>query len=299
MKLRGIVPPIATPLLPDERVDEIALRKVVKYLLDAGVNGIFVNGTMGAFALLTDAEQHRAVEIVVEEVNHKVPVIAGISDTGTKRVIEKGKEIEKIGADFLAAVPPFYFVLSQESATRFYREVAQAMQTPLFLYNNPYLAHFDLTVDSIVELASEPNIVGIKETNQDCNRWVQIFAALRAREDFNIMVGTEMLIPIALLLGADCIVGGAHNFCAPIAVELYRSFNAKDYSRSIELSEQLAKLCRIFEHGEIWGAFEVVLQRLDLANKVTASPYRAPTSSERDKVTAILDNCGLASVVVQ
>jgi dihydrodipicolinate synthase/N-acetylneuraminate lyase len=297
MKLRGIVPPIATPLTPDEQVDQVALRKVVNYLIEAGVNGVFVNGTMGAFALLTDSEQHRAVEIVVEEVNGRVPVIAGISDTGTKRVIEKGKEFEKIGADYLAAVPPFYYVLSQESGMRFYREVAQAMQTPLFLYNNPYLAHFDLSIDSIVALAEEPNIVGIKETNQDCNKWVQIFAAFREREDFNILVGTELLIPIAFQLGADCIVGGAHNFSAPIAVELYRAFQANDYSRSVELSEKLAKLCRIFEHGEIWGAFEVALQRLDLANKVTASPYRAPTDSERDKVTTILDNCGLAAVV--
>lgn len=298
MKLRGIVPPIATPLTSDERVDQVALRKVVNYLIDSGVNGLFVNGTMGAFALLTDAEQQRAVATVVEEVNGRVPVIAGISDTGTKRVIEKGKALETIGADYLAAVPPFYFALSQESATRFYREVAHAMQTPLFLYNNPYLAHFDLSVDSIVELADEPNIVGIKETNQDCNKWVQIFASFRGREDFNILMGTELLIPIALQLGADCIVGGAHNFCAPIAVELYRAFCAKDYSRSTELSEKLAKLCGIFVHGEIWGAFEVALQRLDLANKVTASPYRAPTESERAKVIAILDNCGLAAVVV-
>jgi 4-hydroxy-tetrahydrodipicolinate synthase len=299
MKLRGIVPPLATPLTSDEQIDEAALRRIVRYLLNAGVHGVLVNGTMGAFALLTDSQQYRAIEIVVEEVAGKIPVIAGISDTGTKRVIEKGKQIEKIGADFLSAVPPFYFLLTQESAICFYREVAQAMKTPFVLYNNPYLAHFDLSTDSIVELASEPNIVGIKETNQDCNRWTQIIAALRDRDDFSILIGTELLIPVALQLGADGVIGGAHNFCAQTAVELYRSFNDHDYVRSLELSEKLGEICKIFQYGEIWGAFEVAMQRLGLAEKVTAGPYRAATSLEREKVMAILDRCGVSSLIAQ
>ncbi len=299
MKLRGIVPPIATPLTAEERIDEAALRRLVRHLLNAGVHGLLVNGTMGAFALLTDSQQYRAVEVVVEEVAGKVPVIAGIADTGTKRVIEKGKQIEKIGADFLTAVPPFYFLLTQESATRFYREVAQAVETPFVLYNNPYLAHFDLSTDSIVALASEPNIVGIKETNQDCNRWTQILASLRDRENFSVLIGTELLIPIALQLGADGVVGGAHNFCAPTAVELYQAFHEKDHVRSMELSEKLAEICKIFQYGEIWGAFEVAMQRVGLADKVTASPYRAATSVEREKVTAILASCGVASLVAR
>src|SRR5689334_9526802 len=136
MKLRGIIPPIGTPLTHDERVDTAGMRRLVRYLLDAGVDSIFVNGTMGIFALLSDAEQFVAIETVVDEVNGRVPVIAGVSDTGTKRVIEKAQRVEALGVDYLAAVPPFYYLLTQESCIRFYRDVAQTTAKPLFLYNN-------------------------------------------------------------------------------------------------------------------------------------------------------------------
>lgn len=294
MKLKGIIPPIATPLTADERIDQEGLRRLVRYLLEAGVHGIFVNGTMGCFALLTDSEQLRAVEIVVEEVDGRVPVMAGISDTGTKRVIERAKRIERLGVDYLSALPPFYFNLSQESGMRFFREVAQAVEKPLFIYNNPYLTGFDLTVDSIIALSAEPNIVGIKETNQDCNRWARTIPVLRdERDGFSVLLGTELLIPVGLMMGADGAVGGAHNFAPGIAVELYNAALEGDYRRAMELSERLTKLCRIFEYAEIWGAFEVALQYLGILEKVTASPYRGATSAEREKVEAILKDCGL------
>ncbi|HMJ08311.1 MAG TPA: dihydrodipicolinate synthase family protein, partial [Pyrinomonadaceae bacterium] len=85
MKLKGIVPPIGTPVTTDERVDEKGLRNLVRHLLDGGVHGVFANGTMGCCALLSDAEQLRVIEIVADEVNGKVPVVAGVSDSGTRR----------------------------------------------------------------------------------------------------------------------------------------------------------------------------------------------------------------------
>lgn len=293
MKLKGIVPPVGTPLTFDERVDADGLRRLVRYLLEAGVHGVFVNGTMGSFALLTDDEQLRAVEIVVDEVDRRVPVIAGISDTGTNRVIQKAKLVEKLGVDYLTTLPPFYFTLTQDSGTRFFREVAQAVEKPLLLYNNPYLAHFNLSLDSIVELAQEPNIVGIKETNQEVNRWAQIITALGGQDDFSILIGTELLIPISLMLGADGVIGGAHNFAPGVAVELYNAACERNYDKAFELSGRLVKLCKIFDYAEIWGAFEVALQYHGIATKVTASPYRAATATERESVEAILRECGL------
>ncbi|GBC76871.1 putative 2-keto-3-deoxy-galactonate aldolase YagE [bacterium HR08] len=288
MKLRGIIPPIATPLLPDERVDERGLRRLVRYLLDAGVHGIFVNGSMGGFALLADREQVRAVEIVVEEVNGRVPVIAGAAETGTRRVIAKAREIERAGADFLSVLPPYYFRLTQESALRFFQEVARAVDRPLFIYNNPTLVGFSLEVATVLELSHEPTIVGIKESDPTCDRWRRLLEAFRHREDFTILLGTEVLMPIALLLGADGIVGGLHNVAPRLAVELYEAARAGEYARALALQERLAQLWRIFEFGEIWGGLEAALQFLGLCEKVTASPYRSLEPEQRRQVEAIL-----------
>lgn len=293
MKLKGIVPPIGTPLTSDERVDENGLRRLVQYLLAAGVHGIFANGTMGCFALLTDAQQLRAIEIVADEVNGQVPVVAGVSDTGTKRVIEKIKEVEKFKVDYLTALPPYYFMLTQDSAKSFFRDIAQAAQTPFLVYNNPYLTKFNFDISSIVELGQEENIVGLKETNQDANRWTQLIAALNDTANFSILLGTELLMPQGLMMGADGVIGGAHNIAPRFAVDLYEAVLARDYDRAFEQSRMLGKICKIFEYGDIWGGFEGALQTLEICQKTTAAPYRGATDEDRREVRKILEDCGL------
>jgi 4-hydroxy-tetrahydrodipicolinate synthase len=293
MKLKGIIPPIGTPLTRDERVDEKGLRNLVRYLLASGVHGIFANGTMGCFALLTDAEQLRAIEIVADEVNGRVPVVAGVSDSGTKRVIEKIKAVEKFKVDYLTALPPYYFMLTQESAKSFYRDIAQAAQTPLLLYNNPVLTKFNYDIASIAELADEPNIVGLKESSQDVNRWTTLFEAFRGKEDFSILLGTELLIPQGLMMGADGAIGGAHNIAPRFGVELYQAAIQGDYGRAFDFSRLLGKVCNIFQYGNIWGGFEAALQVLGICEKTSAAPFRGATDEDREQVRKILDECGL------
>jgi 4-hydroxy-tetrahydrodipicolinate synthase len=293
IKLRGIIPPIGTPLTPDERVDIAGLRRLVSYLLGAGVDALFVNGTMGIFALLSDTEQLRAVETVVDEVSGRVPVIAGVSDTGTKRVIEKAKQVESMGVDYLTALPPFYYLLTQESCIRFYRDVAQAVAKPLFIYNNLTFTKFNLSLDSIVSLSDEPNIAGIKETNPDCGRWSQLTNTVGQREEFSVLIGTEILPHVALMLGAEGIVAGSHNIAAGIAVELYRAMKAKNFSLAMQLGERLRRVNKIFEYGEIWGAFEVALSYLGIGEKATAGPYHSVDQEERAHIEMILQDCGI------
>jgi len=293
MKLKGIVPPIGTPVTTDERVDEKGLRNLVRYLLDGGVHGIFANGTMGCCALLSDAEQLRSIEIVADEVNGKVPVVAGVSDSGTRRVIDKIKAVERLNIDYLTAVPPYYFMLTQDSAMRFFRDAAEAAQKPFLLYNNPYLTKFDFTIPSLIELAKEPNIVGLKETNQDCNRWTKLFEAFRGQDDFSILLGTELLIPQGLMMGADGAIGGAHNIAPGFGVELYNATIAGKHDLAFELSRKLARICDIFQYGDIWGGFEAALQLLGLCEKVTLEPYKAATDEDRASVKEILIECGL------
>lgn len=279
--------------MDDESVDEKGLRKLVNHLIDGGVDGVFVNGSMGCFALLTDAEQIRAVEIVADEVNGRVPVVAGISDTSTKRVIEKTKIIEKFKVDYLTAVVPYYFKLTQQQGKRFFQEVASAAQKPVLIYNNPYLTSLDFEVSTLLELAEEPNIVGLKDSNQDFNRLSGLFESFRGKEDFTIMLGTELLIPQGLMMGADGAIGGAHNISPKFAAELYRAHLAGDYETAFAQSRNLAKICSIFQYGSIWGGFEAALQLLGICEKTVFSPYAEATPEDKEKVREILIDCGL------
>jgi 4-hydroxy-tetrahydrodipicolinate synthase len=288
MKLRGIIPPIATPLLSDERVDEVGLRRLVRYLLDAGVHGLFVNGSMGGFALLTDDEQLRAIEIVIDEVGRKVPVLAGASDTGTKRVIEKARQIERLNPDFLVILPPYYYRLTQHSAINFFHQVAQNVSKPILIYDNPMAMRFQLDLESIIQLSREPMITGIKTNSQDLDFWAKLIACFRHSEDFSVLLGTELLIAFGLMMGADGIVGGLYNIAPQIAVAIYSAVQAGNYVNAFTLADKLAGLSKIFEHGEIWGGFEAALQMLGICDKATASPYSSLEPAELAKVDSIL-----------
>lgn len=295
MKLKGMVPPVGTPVTADEKVDEKGLRKLVSYLIDNGVHGVFANGSMGCCALLSDDEQMRAIEIVADEASGRVPVVAGISDSGTKRVIEKAKRVAEFDVDLVTTVLPYYFRLDQEQGKRFFREVAENSPLPLMIYNNPYLTPIDLEVRTLVELSDEPNIVGLKDSNQDMNRLTALFEAFRGKDDFTIMLGTELLIPQGLMMGADGAIGGAHNISPKIAVEMYDAHVAGDHARAFEKSRVLAKVCKIFEYGSIWGGFEAALQMLGICDRTVFSPYRSATESERESVREILVDVGLLS----
>ncbi len=293
MKLKGMVPPVGTPITEDEKVDEKGLRKLVRHLIDNGVHGVFANGSMGCCALLTDEEQMRAIEIVADEADGRVPVVAGISDTGTKRVIEKAKQAAKFKVDIVTCVLPYYFRLTQEEGKRFFRDVADASPLPLVIYNNPYLTPIDLEVKSLLELSEEPNIVGLKDSNQDFNRLTGLFEAFRGKEDFTIMLGTELLIPQGLMMGADGAIGGAHNISPKIAVELYEAHLTGDYETAFEKSRVLAKVCEIFQYGNIWGGFEAAMQMLGICEKVVFAPFGPATENDREKIRQILEECGL------
>src|SRR5207245_3494458 len=91
MKLTGVVPAIGTPLTDGDRVDEAGLRRLTRYVVDAGVHGILANGSMGGFAFLTDEEQIRAINIITNEVNGAIPVIGGMGETSTSRAVRKAK----------------------------------------------------------------------------------------------------------------------------------------------------------------------------------------------------------------
>lgn len=291
-KLKGVVVPLGTPLTRDERVDEKGMRKLIRYVLDGGVHGVFVLGAMGGFSSLEDKEKSRAIEIVVDEVNGKTPVIAGASDTSTKRVIRNARLAQRKGADALAILPPYYGSLKQEQITNFYTKIAEEVDLPLFIYNNPSTTHNPVEPETVFELGKLENIVGIKDSSQNFFGYQKLVRHFRNKKDFSILLGTEFLITIGLILGADGVIAGLHNICPKIAVDLYNAVMAKQYERAYELQEKLVDLWWGVFDGNTWGGFEVALRFLGICNKVTAEPFRSIENKkeieEIEKIESIL-----------
>jgi len=289
-KLLGVVPPIGTPVTDDDRVDEAGLRRLTRYLLEGGVRGILANGTMGGFAFLTDEEQIRAISIVVSEVNGAVPVMGGIGETSTSRAIRKAREVAREGVDHLTVLPPFYFFASQENLYSFFSDVAAAVDLPIFLYDNPVMTKNSIHPETVAKLREDiPNIVGIKESNQDCTN-LQKLLELNAGEDFSILTGSECLIVVGLQMGCDGFIGGLHNICPHMAVALWDAFRRGDIAAAKRLQQDLIATWEMFRLGNIWGAFDEALRYLGLADRATGSPYVSKLSgNEKAKVRSIID----------
>lgn len=290
MSLRGVVPPIGTPVKDGDLVDERSLRKLTRYLVDAGVHGILANGTMGGFAFLTDEEQVRAVSVVVSEVNGSIPVMGGIGETSTSRAVRKARQIAAEGVTHLSLLPPYYFFANQENLYGYYCEVAAAVDLPLFIYDNPVMTKNHVHPETVARLRENvPNIIGIKESNQDCLN-LQKLIELNKTNGFSILTGSEFLIVVGLQMGCDGFIGGLHNICPHIAVELFRAYEQGDLERARSLQRELSATWEIFKYGNIWGAFDEALRYLGLANTATGAPYRARISAEdAAKVRQIID----------
>jgi dihydrodipicolinate synthase/N-acetylneuraminate lyase len=289
-KLSGVVPPIGTPVTSYDRVDERSLRCLARYLLDAGVDGILANGTMGGFAFLTDEEQVRAVSIIVSEVNGAVPVMGGIGETSTSRAIRKARQIAGEGVDHLTVLAPFYFFATQENLYAYFADIAAAVDLPIFLYDNPVMTKNSLHPETVAKLReSVPNIVGIKESNQDCVN-LQTLIELNRSDAFSILTGSEFLIVVGLQMGCDGFIGGLHNICPHMAVALYRAFRRGDLQQARALQRDLEAIWQIFKFGNIWGAFDEALRHLGIADCATGAPYVNKLSTEdAAKVDAIVD----------
>jgi dihydrodipicolinate synthase/N-acetylneuraminate lyase len=289
-KLAGVVPPIGTPVTSQDRVDEAGLRRLTRYLLDAGVDGILANGTMGGFAFLTDEEQVRAVSIVVSEANGAVPIMGGIGETSTSRAVRKAKQIVSEGITHLTVLAPYYFFATQENLYAYFSEVAAAVDLPIFLYDNPVLTKNNIHPETVVRLREAiPHIVGIKESNQDCVN-LQRLIELNGSSDFSILTGSEFLILVGLQMGCDGFVGGLHNICPHIAVALYKAYQKGDLKAAMGFQRDLAATWELFRHGNIWGAFDEALRHLGIADRATGAPYVSKLATEDAvKVRAIID----------
>ena len=291
MKLKGVVTPIATPLTSAEQIDEAGLRRLVRHLLSSGIRAILANGSMGGFAWLTDEDQIRAISIVVSEVNGAIPVIGGLGETGTRRAVEMAKRIAREGVDCLSALPPFYFLATQEHLVAYFSEIAAAVDLPVFLYDNPVLTKCNILPETVARLRQlVPHIVGIKESNQDSINLQELLHLMKGDPDFSVLTGSEFLILTHLQMGCDGCVGGLHNLCPHIAVGLYSAFQTGDLARARQLQRDLIEAWQVFRYGSIWGGFDEALRYLGICERATAAPYVTPlTEEERVKVRAIVD----------
>ncbi len=292
MSFKGIIPPIATPLNEREEVDESSLRSLVRYLLQAGVHGIFVLGSTGEFAHLTDGEKKRAIDIVVSEVNGKVPVLVGVAEAGTKRSIFWAKEAERFGANGVVAAPPFYYPLTEPEVEKHYCALASECNLPILLYHIPSTTKVHFSVDLIERLSELPNIVGIKDSTGDLSFVFTLLDRVRGR-NFVVFQGHDYLVAPSLLYGAQGAINSLANLVPSWFVAIYDAVQKGDAPSAMSWQQKINKLSTQLETMPFLPAIKAALHIKGLTAPFMTTPFAVLTEEQRGKLRIILENEGV------
>jgi 4-hydroxy-tetrahydrodipicolinate synthase len=198
--LRGILPAFPTPTDADGALDEAALRRLVQFLIAGGATGLVPVGGTGEFTALAPAARARLVEITVEAAAGRIPVVAGVLSPGYAEAVQAGRAFAKAGADALLLITPFYVTASQAGIRDYYRAYRGDVDLPLAFYDIPGRTRVVTEPDTLLGLAADRTIIGMKACNPDIDHFNRIAAAVDA--DFGLLTGEDTLFPAHMALGA-------------------------------------------------------------------------------------------------
>ncbi|AKU25403.1 dihydrodipicolinate synthase family protein [Geobacillus subterraneus] len=272
---RGIIPPVPTIFNENGYFDPNGMGRLIDFLISSGVHGLFFLGTGGEFSQMSSQQRKDIAEFAVEYVGKRVPVLIGTGGTSTREVVELSEHSEKIGADGVVVINPYYWPLSHENLINHYKAVAESISLPIILYNFPQLTGQDLPPDFVLELVSQyTNIVGIKETTDSAGHIREMILKVKANFPyFSVFAGYDDHLLNTLSLGGDGAISAGGNFAPHLIIGIYNAFKEKDFVRAIELHKQLAYLPMLYK---IDSPFVTVVKEAIRLVGVEISTYSLP-----------------------
>lgn len=298
---RGIIPPILTPVQPDGQVDLLSLTRLTNWLIREGVHGIWACGTTGEFPCFDADERENVVGTCAEAAMGRVPLVANISDCSTRLAIEHGLRALRAGADAVALTPPYYYSNTQEELLTHYRVVRDAVDAPLFVYNIPSTVKVKVEVESIVTLAAEGTVVGIKDSQNDLDFARTLSMAANERGvPLRLFLGTRSLIDAALLVGAHGCIPGIANVVPRACLDAYEAAARGDFPVALRAQQRvvdalaITRVVRGSAQAAGMGGMKAALKAMGvIASSNVALPLASPTEEDEARITGIARNLGL------
>lgn len=271
MELKGIITAMVTPFDANQKIDVQAAKTLVNQLIRSDVSGLFIIGTNGEFHVMTQEEKLYFAKIVIEETNKRVPVYVGTGGNSTAEVVELSREMEKIGADALSVITPYFLSLNEEELYQHYLTIAESVSIPIVLYNIPKNTGIHLSADLIKRLAKVKNIVGIKDSSGDLENIKRYIEATK-EEDFSVLSGSDSLILKALDAGAKGAIAATSNLLTNIDVSIYQHWLNNERKAAEEAQNSIEEFRRVLKLGSIPS---VLKKAMELAG-TPVGPARFP-----------------------
>jgi 4-hydroxy-tetrahydrodipicolinate synthase len=286
-KYIGVIPPIVTPVDAYENVDEKGFRKLISHCIENGIHGIFVAGSNGECMALTQNERERAIAIAIDETGGRVPVMAGVMDSSTRRVIENVKRLEQMG-DAAAVVTPVFYArhASQDETVRHFEEISRHTRADLMIYNIPPFTGQTLKAETIFKIAGIDKVVGYKDTSGSFPDFQKCLAHFK-RTDFVLHQGATNLAAASMLLGAD----GYIPSMAPLFPEphlwMYEYGKRGDIAQTMACNDIISMISAIWPMSKSQTAStKYALSRLGFFDKRVIQPTEPILPEEERRIDA-------------
>jgi 4-hydroxy-tetrahydrodipicolinate synthase len=285
----GIIPAVVVPFAPDESIDVDALKTNLAHLLDGGIHGLVVNGTMGEAGSLSSEERALVLDTVVAAAG-RVPVSAGVSAASTAAACAYAEQARAGGAHGVMCLPPLLYRGTTAELTAHFAAVAEAAQLPVMAYNNPEASGIDLTPDVIAQIAAAvPGVVAVKECSGDARR----IAALLGRTELEILVGGDDWALEGLAAGATGWVAGVANIAPAECVQLMDLVEQGRLPEAREVYQRLLPLGRLDMTPWLVQYFKGAMDAVGLTGGPCRPPRQPLAAAQQAILAEAVDALGL------
>jgi dihydrodipicolinate synthase/N-acetylneuraminate lyase len=287
--IKGVIATPFTPFKQNGEINEEVLMKLIDFQMRAGVNGFWILGTAGQGPAMTAELRMQACELIVKRAKGKVPVIVQVGSPDTFTAIKLAKHAESVGADAVSSLPPFYFPHNEWEIYQHFINLADAVKSDVYIYNNPNTTHIDISAETMAKMhAQNPRIRGVKESTDSLKKLQDGLKILP--KEFYLFAGYERYLMVTVPFGGR---GSTSIPCAnsfpEVTAELYSAVIRKDYARAMDLQGLIYDIYWLFykvspnlrvasEEALKYRGIEVSL----LSRWVT----RSATGEERSKVAS-------------
>lgn len=298
----GVVPPVVTPDTPDHQLDVVSFERSINRLIEAGVDGLFFLGSSGEVVFATDERRDQIVREAVRIVDHRVPVLVGIIDTETERVLEHGRRALALGADALVATAPFYALGGPADVEEHFRILHQELDAPLFAYDIPVCVHTKLPWKMLARLGTEGVLAGVKDSSGDDVSFRYLVQENEKNgHPLTLLTGHEIVVDGALLSGADGSVPGLANVEPEGYVRMWKAAQEGNWAEVKREQDRLNEISHIFDvtsgvqgYGAGVGAFKCALNLMGIFDSdQMPRPVKPLDGQNREAIKQVLVANGL------
>lgn len=300
--LKGIIPPMVTPLQNQDTIDVNGMERLIEHLVDGGVHGLFILGTTGEAVSLSYRLRQELIERVCKQVAGRIPVLVGITDSSLTESLQLTEKAAHLGADAVVAAPPYYYRSTQDELSSHFLCLADDLALPLFLYNMPSYTKITFDPETVSALADHQNIIGLKDSSADLIYFQTSALKLKNKTDFTLLVGPEQLLMQTILSGGHGGVNGGANMFPRLYVEMYEAADKRDFERMIPLQERIleisSKIYSLDNSGNgVLKGIKCALSVMDICDAYVARPLSSIGDENRGYMKELLQQLNPSDIL--